>query len=240
MSIYDTKMDTNEIDEAESAYFQEVNLLEDNTDQSSGSFQGSLAVPSFSMTSSSAGGVEGYQGMEQSRGRLQLSSLALQGSQGFQTLDQSATCIGGQWQPPPVALNDDLGTHRLFRDPTVAVDVFTCNTGFSDNQQKTNLASIDLQEVKDTDNFLLVNTIPSDFFTGEQYTVMASEANKMDINNSALAHGATCNVNESVYSQIESGGSATESSSQETRSPKRRQKKSRSSSHQGSELQVSS
>lgn len=229
MSTYDTKMDTNEVDDAESAYFQEVHLLEDNTDQSSGSFQGSLAIPSFSMNSSSAGGIGVCREMEQSRGRVQLSSLALQGSQGFQTLDQSA--IGAQWQT--VGWDNEIVTHGLSVDPTIAVDVLTCNTGVTDNQ-KTTLASIDLQEVRDTDNFLLVNTLPSDFLTGEHYTVITSEANKIKVNNSALAHGATSNVNELVYSQMET---VTESSSQESRSPKRRQKKSRSSSHQGSEIQ---
>ena len=234
MSAYDIKMETNEVDDAESAYFQEVNLLEDNTDQSSGSFQGSLTIPSFSMNSSGDGVDVGCQGMGQSRGKVELSSVALQGSQGFQTLDQSA--LGGQWQTP--GSDNEAVNIRLLQDATVAVDVFSC--GFTADKQKTALVSIDMQEMKNNENFLFVNTIPSDFLISEQYAVMKSETNNLDSNNSSMAHGATCNVNEpvTVYSQMESGGSTTESSNQETRSPKRRQKKSRS--HQGSDQQVSS
>ena len=229
-------MDTNEIDDAESKYFQEVSLYEDTADQSSGSFQGSLAVPTFSMDSSNSGRTEGCQVVGQSRGRVELSTLALQGSQGFQTLDQSA--MGVQWQT--MGSDSEQVSHRISGDQTVAVDMF--RTGASNIQQNTTLAGIDLLEVKDTDNFLLMNAIPSDFLTKGPYTVMTSEANRMDISNTSFADSTMCNVNEPVYVQMVSAASAMESSSQETtcRSPKRRQRKSRSSSHQGSELQVSS
>ena len=97
MSAYEGElMDMDEMDDAESGYFQEVRNYDDATDHSSGSFQGSVIVPTFNSESVNLQGNGIPKAIDHSAFRAEFSTLALQGSQGFQTLDQSTEGQGRQ------------------------------------------------------------------------------------------------------------------------------------------------
>lgn len=235
MSTYEGElMETNEIDDAESKYFQEMNIIYDDTaDQSSGSFQGSLFIPTFNLNSSTVQGNDGYLATGQPRSKEELCTLALQGSQGFQTLDQSA--LGHSWQTK--GSNVDQVIAGYSSDQAITVPLF--GSGYPElhsNEGRSTLASINSNEVKESDNFLLINSVTSDVQIGELYTVLSSDPRRLNTTNSLPDHVINNNTESANVQMVSSA--VMDISSQETKSPKRRQKKTRSSSHQASELQV--
>ena len=239
MSAYEGElMDLDEMDDAESGYFQEVRNYDDATDQSSGSFQGSVIVPTFNSESVNLQGNEIPKAIDHSAFRAEFSTLALQGSQGFQTLDQSTEGQGRHsWHAPEshgeqivytltgeqvralsalsvresdIQLNLDKLEHTdTTHQENAAVD---CKVGVSSNVNRQDLPGNQVD--------LPVYTMDTSSNVSYQSSEVEQTVNRADVDTKPI--------------NIVSTG--TEGSSQENRSPKRRQKKNKSSASQGSEV----
>lgn len=238
-------MDTTDMDDAESKYFQEVSNYDDNTDQSSGSFQGSLSVPTFNVGSDNLQNTDVLQAINQSDFKVDLSTLALQGSQGFQTLDQSAGGHHRDIAPDANCLWQNQGSERdqviymLTNEQLIRGDAFSVGLIGSQEHQPdsgelkeetdcTAEISFDKISNRETDQGLPV-------FLGENNTESTYQFASYSGMQLPLTTESQSQVLDPCIMQMASNTSGTDGGSQE-RSPKRRQRKSRSSSHQTSEL----
>ena len=285
-------MDLDEMDDAESGYFQEVRNYDDATDHSSGSFQGSVIVPTFNSESVNLQGNEIPKAIDHSAFRAEFSTLALQGSQGFQTLDQSTEgqgrqgfqtldqstegqgCQGFQTldqstegQGRHVHANYDVldlqstegqGRHSWHAPESHGEQIVYTLTG----EQVRALSALSVRESDVQLN--LGKSEHTDTTHQENAAVdckqsepvgMSSSANRQDLPGNQVdlpvyTMDTSSNVSSYQSSEVEQTvnrtdvdtkpinivSTGTEGSSHENRSPKRRQKKNKSSASQGSEV----
>ena len=244
MSTYqDELMDTDEMDDAESKYFQEVINYDDTADQSSGSFQGSLIVPTFNLESDSFQGNEFQQTMEQSGVKVELSALALQRSQGFQTLDQSTEGQGHCWQT--VDTGSEQMIHMLTGGQLTGLGPLSSNSNIQLKLEKSEHTGLETNTGQQDHNNGITVDSASDLFYSNSASASSSGTKRMDMPSNAGLHGSSTfpqtvsKADEVDTISMASTSSGTDGPSLENRSPKRRQKKSKSTAQQGSELLVS-
>ena len=265
-------MDMDEMDDAESGYFQEVRNYDDATDHSSGSFQGSVIVPTFNSESVNLQGNEIPKAIDHSAFRAEFSTLALQGSQGFQTLDQSTEGQGRQgfqtldqstegqgrqgfqtldqstegqgrhsWHAPESHGEQIVYTLtgeqvRALSALSVRESDIQLNPGKSEHTNTTHQenAAVDCKQSEPVGMSSSVNRqdLPGNQVDLPVYTMDTSSNVSYQSSEVEQAVNRT-DVDTKPINIVSTG---TEGSSHENRSPKRRQKKNKSSASQGSEV----
>ena len=254
-------MDLDEMDDAESGYFQEVRNYDDTTDQSSGSFQGSVIVPTFNSESVNLQGNEIPKAIDHSAFRAEFSTLALQGSQGFQTLDQSTEGQGrhvhANYDVLDLQSTEGQGRHswhapeshgeqivytltgeqvRALSALSVRESDIQLNLGKSEHTNKTHQenAAVDCKQSEPVGMSSSANRqdLPGSQVDLPVYTVDTSS----NVSYQSSEVQQTVNRTDVDTKPINIVSTGTEGSAHENRSPKRRQKKNKSSASQGSEV----
>ena len=254
-------MDMDEMDDAESEYFQEVRNYDDATDHSSGSFQGSVIVPTFNSESVNLQGNEIPKAIDHSAFRAEFSTLALQGSQGFQTLDQSTEGGGrhvhANYDVLDLQSTEGQGRHSWHAPESHGEQIVYTLTG----EQVRALSALSVRESdiqlnlgkSEQTNTMHQENAAADFKQSEPVGMSSSAirqdlpGNQVDLPVYTMDTSSNVGYQSSEVEQtvnrtdvdtkpINIVSTGTEGSSHENRSPKRRQKKNKSSASQGSEV----